>query len=349
MTSRVLFLSAVRHARDYAALLRTLPEVELFGCSEEETAPAWALDDCAAFASDFDIPVLTFERGLGECDLVVVCSEPTRHARLSVKAIDAGRHTICDKPPGVSLSECRLVAEHLARAPADLRFSTVHRLFSPEILRARRLIDQGAIGLPLMLDAELIVSGGLDGSTVERHELVCDPALSGGGELLNFGWYPVSAVRFLTGLEAIDVQAFGGALFDDRYANHGVEDSVVASLRLANAVTATLMVARIPAIPGGLPASSTMRVIGSHGRLIADEDAPSSFVAETGQASARVHRFGRESSSAALQGFFEDFLAAVRDGRPPTMEISDILANMATLDAIAGSLSSGLCERVVGA
>jgi predicted dehydrogenase len=224
----------------------------------------------------------------------------------------------------------------------------VHRLLSPEILRARLLIDQGAIGLPLMLDAELIVSGGLDGSTVERHELVCDPALSGGGELLNFGWYPVSAVRFLTGLEAIEVQAFGGALFDDRYAKHGVEDSVVASLKLANSVTATLMVARIAGVPGGLPASSTLRVIGSHGRLIADEDAPSSFVAESGQASARVRRIGRESSSAALQGFFQDFLAAVRDDRPAMMEIRDILANMATLDALAGSLSSGLCERVAG-
>ena len=46
-----------------------------------------------------------------EVNLVVVCSEPTRHARLVIQALEAGKHVLVDKPLGINLAEASQVAK----------------------------------------------------------------------------------------------------------------------------------------------------------------------------------------------------------------------------------------------
>lgn len=244
---RILIASGVRHARDYVPLLRSLPGIEVIGCADTEDSPF--RDDSAALAAATGIPFLDLEQGLASCDIALVCSEPTRHADFAVTALEAGRHVIVDKPAATTTRDAQRLWEAADRSRGLL--TAVHRLHSPQIARARRTVDSGAIGLPLAVDAEWLAAGGLDGATVERPELVCDPALSGGGELMNFGWYPALAIRYLTGLEVEEVVAFSSAaphvpLFDGPHGAYGVEDAAVLSLRLGNGVVATVTVSRTP-------------------------------------------------------------------------------------------------------
>ncbi|WP_234433426.1 Gfo/Idh/MocA family protein, partial [Streptomyces sp. NRRL WC-3549] len=257
---RVLIVSGVRHARDYVPLLRSLPGIEVVGCADTPDSP-FAEDD-AALASATGIPLLDLDQGLASCDIALVCSEPTRHVDLAVRALEAGRHVLVDKPAATDTRGAQRLWEAADRAPGLL--TSVHRLYSPQLVRARRIVDSGAIGLPLAVDAEWLAAGGLDGTTVERPELVCDPALSGGGELMNFGWYPALAIRHLTGLEVEEVVAFSSAaphapLFAGPHGAYGVEDAAVLSLRLRNGVVATATVARTPAGVGPAPVSSNLR------------------------------------------------------------------------------------------
>jgi predicted dehydrogenase len=348
MSTRILIASGVRHAADYVELLRATPGVALVGIAEPGDAPATARADSARLAAEVGVPLLDLADGLAACDAVVVCSEPTRHAALAVAALAAGRSVLIDKPAGVTAQEAEALEAAAARAPEAV-VTAVHRLLSPAVVRARASVDGGGIGLPLGVHAEWIASGGLDGTTVERPELVCDPALSGGGELMNFGWYPLLALHHLTGLDVVEVTAFGGALFDGPHARFGVEDSAVLSLLLDRGVTATVTVARVPAGISDEPVASTLRVLGSHGHLVVDESAPSIRVRSTGDAAPSRRTMGGSAGAAALRACFAEFLAAVRGEGTVTLGLPDITRVLRVLDAARESISTGAPVRVAAA
>ena len=96
-TLRVAFASAVRHATDYLRILGGDERVELVGVVEEAGAPGWVREDSRAVAESVGLPyaevadVASAAEALGSAvDLVVVCAEPTRHARLAAGLLEAG-------------------------------------------------------------------------------------------------------------------------------------------------------------------------------------------------------------------------------------------------------------------
>src|SRR5438874_4633712 len=152
----LLVLSGVRHAASYLPVFGAHPDVELRALCEEGRAPDWAHRDTRLLAEQYRVPFVTDpEAALArdDVDLVLVCSEPTRHARLAAQALRAGKHVLVDKPMAVTLDECALVAEAAAASPGS-KFTVVHRLFSPPIQRARRAIDAGHLGLIRPMDIE---------------------------------------------------------------------------------------------------------------------------------------------------------------------------------------------------
>lgn len=340
---RVLIGSGVRHANDYIGLLREIPGIDLVGVAEESSAPPWAIQDSRALARACALPYLDLDDGLARADAVVVCSEPTRHAAIGCQAIAAGRHVLIDKPAAVTRAEFQLLIDAAAHSP--LVVTSVHRLLSPAIVRARKIIDSGGIGLPLSIDLEWVASGGLDGSTVERPELVCDPQLSGGGELTNFGWYPILALRHLTGLQVRSVGGFAGALFGGPHRQFGVEDSAVLSIGLDYEAAATLTVTRVPAGVGSEPVSSTGHILGSHGYLAIDESLPDIGVRRLGEPTPVRRRIGQPSGSAALLACFLEFFDAIRNASPLSLSLTDIAHALRLLDAAREAIAAG---RTVG-
>jgi len=344
-TISVLLASGVRHARDYVDLLREVPDVRLIGIAEEPTAPAWAMDDSVSLARDCGLDVVDMRSGLAQADAAVICSEPARHASLARQAIRAGCHVLIDKPAAVTSQEFDILAHDAAAAPSQV-VTSVHRLLSPAIVRGRRIIDAGAVGLPLSVDLEWIASGGLDGSTVERPELVCDPALSGGGELTNFGWYPILALHHLTGLEVQDVAGFAGPLFGGPHARFGVEDTAVLSIGLEHGVTSTVTVSRVAAGVGSEPVSSTGVVLGSHGHLVLDESRPDYALGSIDDPAALRRRLGGSAGAAALRACFADFFDAIRTGGPVALPLAEIGKAMRVLDAAREAVATGRRVRL---
>ncbi|MGE2842775.1 Gfo/Idh/MocA family protein [Rhodococcus sp. 3.70] len=178
---RVGFVSGVRHAGSYADLLRSDPRVSLVGASDESSVPDWIREDGIAMAKAADIEWID---ELGELldperiDLAIICSEPTRHARLAISALNAGLDVLVDKPVGIDESEAAAV-EEAARSNGRI-CTVVNRTHSPALRRLRRWIDAGNLGLPRHVDIEFLASGTHFATSVERPELVVDPALSGG-------------------------------------------------------------------------------------------------------------------------------------------------------------------------
>jgi len=242
----LLVLSAVRHAASYLPVFDVHPETVIHAIIEEPDAPAWAHNDARIRAEKYNVPLLpdpVAALARDDIDLVLVCSEPTRHARLAAQALRAGKHVLVDKPMAVTRDQCAMVADAAAHAPGS-KFTVVHRLFGAPIQRARRAIDAGHLGLIRSGDGEFLSSGVFFGTSVERPEFVADPALSGGGELMNFMVYPIDYLHYLTGARVTEVFAEAGTFFFDAHKQFGVEDVGILSLRLEHDIIGSLTASR---------------------------------------------------------------------------------------------------------
>lgn len=341
VTVRLGVLGGARHAGVYLPLLRTDPRVELVALAEEPGVPGWMLADSRAVAGRFGLPFEEGSHGLldpARVDAVLVCSEPARHARLAIEALRAGLHVIVDKPVATTLADAQAVAKTAASASRSC--TVVNRTHAASLRRTRSWIDSGQLGIPLHVDYECLASGAHFASSVERPELVLDPALAGGGELLNFGGYGVDAVRYLTGLDVVSVQAFAGALFDLGHADAGLEDVALVSLGLARGVTATLTVGRVPWAPGPGASLNSFRVVGSHGHATGDDNAPA------------VLRYGPEGVGALPQpgatgsdivgAFFDHVVGRLLVGAAPEYTAADALISAEVVAAAYRSVREGV-------
>lgn len=336
---RVAFVSGVRHAAPYVEILSRDPRVEIVGMGEEPHVPTWMADDGRAVAMRHRI---VWHDDLGDwlspqaVDLAIVCSEPTRHARLAIDALQRGLHVLVDKPVATTLADANSLLA--AAQAAGTHCTVINRTHAPALRRLRSWVEAGHIGLPLHLDAEFLASGAFFSTSVERPELVVDPALSGGGEMLNFLGYCVDAINHVTGLATTSVHAMAATLFSEAHRAHGVEDTAVVSLGLAQGVTATVTVGRVPHAPGLGPTTSSLRVLGSHGHAIADDDRP------------RLERFGPgglgaesfDGGQAALENFLGHVVDNLTAGRAPDYTVAHARATLAVIDAAQRSVATGL-------
>jgi predicted dehydrogenase len=192
---------------------------------------------------------------------------------------------------------------------------------------------------------EFLSSGAHFAEAVERPELVLDPGLSGGGEALNFLGYAIDAIRFLTGLEVVEVYAEMASLFGFGHAEHGIEDTAVVSLLLERGVTATATVGRPPAAAGFGLGSSSIRLIGSHGHATADDDEPSvmRFGADRAVTSQPI---GGGGGAQALGAFLDDFVGRALARVEPGYTVRDAVATMAVIDAAYRSSRTGANIRL---
>jgi predicted dehydrogenase len=339
---RVAFASAVRHAADYLALLAADHRVELVGVVEELAAPDWAVEDSRAVAERAGVPFAVVDDVSGAAgalgspvDLVVVCAEPTRHARLAATLLDAGLDVVVDKPVATTLAD----ADHLVAVAArsGRTCAVVNRTHAPALRRLRAWVDAGHVGLPRHLDLEFFASGAHFATSVERPELVVDRGLSGGGEMLNFLGYCADAALYLTGLRPVEVHAFAGALFLDSHRAAGVEDTAVVTLELERGVTATITLGRVPFAPGGTPTTSSIRLLGSHGHAVADDDAPAvSRFSTTGRTTV-----ADDAGQVAASAYLRHVVDAVLAGERPDYGIEQAAATLAVIEAAYRSAEAG--------
>lgn len=166
-------------------------------------------------------------------DVVHVVSPPATHAALATEAMGAGCHVLVEKPMALSRTEAtRMVAVAEERGVV---LSTCHNyLLKPSVLRARRLVDEGAIGRVLGVTAYYGVSGegAYTPTSPGRHWAWRLP----GGIFTNFLPHLIYLVEAFVGpTEGID----GVALSPDRV---GVPATELVALLRGRESTATLQI-----------------------------------------------------------------------------------------------------------
>lgn len=128
-------------------------------------------------------------------DAVEICTPPHLHPEVAIAAAQAGKHVLCQKPLARTLAECdSMIAA--AHAAGTTLFYGEHNRTLPAAQAARRVIDSGRIGRLVSLQVRFAYwQGGDYLTTAWRY----DPAVAGGGQLLDSGIHSVALMHTIGG------------------------------------------------------------------------------------------------------------------------------------------------------
>jgi len=135
-----------------------------------------------------------------EVDIVYIASPHSHHRDMTIAALDAGRHVLCEKAFAYNADQSR---EMVAAARRNERFlmEAMWTWFIPAVVDIRRRLDAGEIGRVTLLDANFGIRVVDENGRHRRADLA-------GGALLDVGIYPLSFARFLLG-DPVEVRALG--------------------------------------------------------------------------------------------------------------------------------------------
>lgn len=195
-----------------------LPELELAGICDPSLNPKESGLACPLF-QDYRKAINTTSPRI-----VFVCSPNRFSPDICVYALERGSHVFCEKPPGRNLGDIeRIMEAERARPDLKVMFGFNHR-HHPAILEAKAIVDAGRMGRVMWLRGIYGKSGG-SGRGFEK-SWRNDPAISGGGILLDQGIHMLDLFRFFCG----DFHEIQGMLMTN-YWNIPVEDDAFVLLR----------------------------------------------------------------------------------------------------------------------
>jgi predicted dehydrogenase len=129
-----------------------------------------------------------------DLDAVLVCTPHDRLAACAAAALRAGKHVLVEKPGGRNPQDIQVMIDAAAESKKVLRVGFNHR-FHPGFQKAKALLQESKTG-PLMYIRARYGHGGRPGYEKEWR---ADPAISGGGELLDQGVHLIDLCRWLGG------------------------------------------------------------------------------------------------------------------------------------------------------
>ena len=133
-------------------------------------------------------------------DIVYIVLPNSMHAEYTIRAAQAGKHVICEKPMAVSVAEAQSMID--ACEAAQRKLSIGYRLhFDPFNLEAKRLGQEKVFGPVHIVQSEF----GFRIGNPSQWRL--KKALAGGGAMMDVGIYCIQAARYVTGEEPILVTA----------------------------------------------------------------------------------------------------------------------------------------------
>lgn len=187
-------------------------------------------------------------------DAVYIALPVAMHADAAIAALRAGKHVLCEKPMAMNDAEAqRIVAE--AEASSRVFGVSYYRRLYPKLLRAQQLIAEGAIGQPVLVEANCH-----SWLPAAERGWLCDPAWAGGGPLYDIASHRIDAMNFLFGRPE---QACG--LLSNAVHSIKVEDSATALIRYAGGIHGYVDVRWTSQIP-----RDQFRVVGVDGEICLD-------------------------------------------------------------------------------
>jgi predicted dehydrogenase len=144
-----------------------------------------------------------------EVDLVIVATLHDSLAEITLAAVEAGKHVLVEKPAARTSDELEPVIAASAKRGVKVHVGFSHR-YHRALRKAKEIVDAGEVGELMFIRARY----GHGGRPGYDREWRADPALSGGGELIDQGPHLIDLARWFLG-DFSEIQGFAHTYFWD--------------------------------------------------------------------------------------------------------------------------------------
>jgi len=280
------------------------------------------LDKAKETAEELNIPVAygSYEELLAdpEIDAVYIPLPNHLHKEWTIKAAEAGKHVLCEKPLAIDSKEASEMVEACSKAGVVFAEAFMYR-YHPRYEMIREIIKSGEIGTLRGIHGTFTFNNAKDSGNVRyRQEW-------GGGSIYDVGVYPISAARML--LEQEPQAATVHAFFSPEHDNVDMMASGI--LEFDNGVALTFDCGMWTAF------RNTLEIVGTEGRI----EVPSAFIVKQssednffvitndGRREVEVPRFNQYALQADAMG------DSILTGRELPFPSTDAVLNMKVVDA----------------
>jgi glucose-fructose oxidoreductase len=264
-------------------------------------------------------------------DVVYVVLPNGMHHEYAIRAAQAGKHVMCEKPMAVSVRECEEMIAACRAAGRKLMIGYRSR-FEPHNRLAIEIARSGRLGPT----RTIVADHGFDIGDPTQWRL--RRALSGGGSLMDIGIYSLNAARYLTGEEPVEVAAMESTdRSDPRFRE--VEDTLTFQLRFPSGALATC-------VSSYTSAHNRYRLAGPEGWL--ELEPATSY----GGQRMRVRAEGRteepDPGAAEVQfaGQLDHFSTCILEGKEPLVPGEEGLHDLRVMAAIYEAAREGRTVRL---
>jgi predicted dehydrogenase len=309
-------------------LLKVIPAMQRAEHCEIVAIASRDLPRAQSAAKRLGIPkaIASYEQLLADKDVDAVYIPLPNHLHVpwSIKALEAGRHVLCEKPIGLSAAEGQTLVDAARRFPKLKVMEAFMYRHHPQWQRAKQLVQQGAIGRLCTIQSFFSYYNDDPRNIRNRSD-------AGGGGLADIGCYCISLSRFI--FEAEPKRVFGIVEYDPRFGT----DRIASGILDFGSGTSTFTCGT------QLAPYQRVNLFGTEGRVEIDipfNAPPDRPCAMRHERADHVEEISLDACDQyTIQG--ELFSQAVLHDRPVPTPIEDAVANMRVLEAVLASGRTG--------
>lgn len=177
-----------------------------------------------------------------DIDAVSVCLANNAHAEATIKALNAGKHVLCEKPMATNLVDCEAMVAAADKNGKTLMIDQNQRLAKAHV-KAKKLLEKGEIGKILTFRTTFGHGGpetwSVDGAS---NTWFFDKTRAAMGAMADLGVHKTDLIQYLIGSKVVETTATLVTL-DKRYANGeliGVDDNAICIYKMQNGIIGTM-------------------------------------------------------------------------------------------------------------
>ncbi len=289
-------------------------------------------------------------------DAVSICTPNFTHVDLTIKAIEAGKHVICEKPFATSAEEAKRAVEVAKKHPKIVVMVCFNYREIPHYKYIKHIIDEGKIGSVYTMRQEIGGNRIADSNKVEL-EWRMQESLSGAGSLADFGCHMLDLADFILSSDngpICEVQAMVNTFIaprkiigEDGMGKVTNDDCAVFNARTEKGTLLSFVSSRI-----GLP-NSMMEIVGEGGMIIMDgtkgeikvwlKEKQGSYIPKNRETVQIPDEFKGEEGH---KGIINRFVECILDGKTDDRDLERGLYIQHLLDQLKNSAQEGKTIKV---
>ncbi len=323
MTNKVLNWGLLSTARINRALI---PPLRASKRNQLLAVASRSKDSADRYARERKIPQAygSYEELLADPEIDVIYNPLPNHlhAEWTIKAVEAGKHVLCEKPLALSVEEVDAIKDASQKHGRIVAEAFMYR-HHPQTLKVQELVKSGALG------TLKLIKGAFSFFLSREGDVRLNPEWGGGG-IWDVGCYPISYARSVVGADPLEV--FGWQVTGPT----GIDETFTGQMRFANDVLMQFDSSFV------VPFRTYMEIVGSDATL----NIPHPFKPETDE---KIFLTRSDDKTETIKvrgqelyiGEVEDMADAILLGKTPRISLDDSRGNVLTIASLLESAKTG--------